>query len=376
MAQWNDEDLPPWYWMAGRFDTVIIEDGVENIGSYAFNSCDLQSVTIPASVTSIGEAVFCWVETVRYGGNMLVWYQMQEDTYWYSELLCDNTTVTDSCGADLMYTMDFASGALTITGTGAMPRWKEESDVPWVSFRDLIHTVVLGEGVTSITRYAFVGCSLESITIPVSVTTISSDAFGWAETVYYGGSTNDWYQMVGNNTYWFENLSSGQTTTEGSCGADLHYLLDFTDGKMTISGTGAMARWMEDTYVPWYAVRDQIRSVVIEDGLTNITRYAFVGCSLEYITIPASVTTIHDEAFGWAEVVNYAGSTMDWYQLVGGNTSWYGTLNSGSQTAEGSCGENLRYAIDYEANLLRITGTGSMRSDPGQRDEHRGTCVL
>ena len=38
---------------------VIIPDGVEKIGSYWFWGCDIEEVTIPASVVEIGADAFC-----------------------------------------------------------------------------------------------------------------------------------------------------------------------------------------------------------------------------------------------------------------------------------------------------------------------------
>ncbi len=360
MTQWESEEEVPWYPVRDRFDTVVIEDGVTSIGSRAFCDCNLQDVTIPASVTSAGEDAFSWVRTVRYGGNLLTWYTMFEDTNWYSELLCDGTTVSESCGADLTYTMDFTSGALTISGTGAMPRWRDETKVPWYRFRDKIHTVTLGEEVTSISRYAFAGCELESITIPVSVTTIAEGSFSWVHEVYYGGSTIAWYRMVEGYTGWYENLNSNDQTTEGSCGTNLTYTLDFSDGRLVISGTGAMARWMDETKVPWYEVRNQIRTVVLEDGVTSISQYAFRGCDLDSITIPASVTTISANSFGWADSVYYAGGTAAWYQMLGSYTGWYSELHSSGENAEGSCGDNLTYTLVFSTGMLTISGTGDM----------------
>jgi hypothetical protein len=49
----------PWYSKRGKINKVIIENGVTNIGKYAFIECDvLTSITIPNSVMSIGEGAF------------------------------------------------------------------------------------------------------------------------------------------------------------------------------------------------------------------------------------------------------------------------------------------------------------------------------
>ena len=84
--------------------------------------------------------------------------------------------------------------------------------------------------------------------------------------------------------------------TSGEKGNNLTWILD-DEGVLTISGTGAMANWNWEGS-PWYANKDKIESVVIEDGVTSIGNYAFFSCaSLKNITLPNSVTSIGDGAF-------------------------------------------------------------------------------
>ena len=60
MGNYSSSNEPPWvsYWYWTYIKTVVIEDGVTSIGTYAFRSINVTSVTIPNSVTSIGTYAF------------------------------------------------------------------------------------------------------------------------------------------------------------------------------------------------------------------------------------------------------------------------------------------------------------------------------
>lgn len=88
----------------------------------------------------------------------------------------------------------------------------------------------------------------------------------------------------------------------GSCGVETNpYPLTWTfyeSGKLIIKGSGAMSDYSLSSWVPWKSYREQIKSVEISDGVTNIGMRAFDLCTeLERIHIPDSVTKIADCAF-------------------------------------------------------------------------------
>ena len=70
------------------------------------------------------------------------------------------------------------------------------------------------------------------------------------------------------------------------------------NGKLTISGTGAIYDFAANFKAPWDGVRDKIKTVEIEDGITRIGEDNFFYCdNLTSISIPESVTSIGSDAF-------------------------------------------------------------------------------
>ena len=78
--------------------------------------------------------------------------------------------------------------------------------------------------------------------------------------------------------------------------AEITWTLSDDGTTLTISGTDMPGYY--SYFSPWYSQKEKIKKVVIEDGVTNISAYAFSGCSgLTSITIPNSVTSIGYAAF-------------------------------------------------------------------------------
>ncbi|MBQ7399428.1 MAG: leucine-rich repeat domain-containing protein [Clostridia bacterium] len=63
-------------------------------------------------------------------------------------------------------------------------------------------------------------------------------------------------------------------SASGTCGNKLSWSLD-TDGVLTISGTGDMTDWSSVESTPWYDYMSDIKSIVVENGVTSIGNNAF-----------------------------------------------------------------------------------------------------
>lgn len=93
----------------------------------------------------------------------------------------EESQYSNSCGKNATYSVDETTGTLTISGTGDMDYTNPSNfSYGWDNYNDIyfIKTIVIEDGITSISDGAFSGCtSLESITIPDSVTSIGDNAF-------------------------------------------------------------------------------------------------------------------------------------------------------------------------------------------------------
>ena len=245
---------------------VVIEDGVTSIGDFAFFYCSsLTSIEIPSGVTSIGKNAFQYCSSLT------------------------SIEIPESVISIGNNTFEHCSSLTNITIPGSV------TSIGMSAFSDCssLASITIPESVTSIGNYAFYNCTgLTSITIPKSVTSIGSNVFGGCTVLT---------EVL---------LENGSTLTSGQLGVDASKIATYwnednltwtltADGTMTISGKGAMKEDYNTYYSPAYD-NENIKKVVIEDGVTSIGEYAFSGCrSLTDITIPGSVTSIGDSAFEW-----------------------------------------------------------------------------
>ena len=89
----------------------------------------------------------------------------------------------------------------------------------------------------------------------------------------------------------------------GTLGANLTWTLT-QGGKLTISGNGAMPDFASNTDQPWNKFNDQILTIVIEDGVTNIGNNAFYNSNAFSVSIPNTVNTIGNNAFRGSSITS------------------------------------------------------------------------
>ena len=114
-------------------------------------------------------------------------------------------------------------------------------------------------------------------------------------------------------------------SSAGYCGDNARYVL-YKDGRLIISGTGIMRDYA-------FYNRTDIKSVKIEDGITEIGEYAFYQCSeIKDISLSEGLKLIDNYAFarcGKLTKINIPDSVTEIGADVMALTAWYHTLSAG-----------------------------------------------
>ncbi|MBR7032036.1 MAG: leucine-rich repeat protein [Clostridia bacterium] len=254
--------------------SVTIPDSVTSIDWGVFNNCSsLTNISIPNSVTSIGESAFLCctsLTSVTIGDSVTsIGYSAFSDCTSLTSV-----TIPDSVTSIGGYAFSGCTGLETVN--------LDMATIP-STFRGLssIKTVNLGEHVTGIGDYAFSECSgLTSVAIPDSVTSIGDSAF--------------------------YNCSSLSNVTVGKSVSRIGYSAFSGCEVLERVGISDLAAWCAISFCDnplnyahaLYLNGELLTDLVIPDGVTSVGATAFRGCAdLVRVTIPDSVADVNASAF-------------------------------------------------------------------------------
>ena len=311
-------------------ETIIIPEGVTNIGYSAFRYCSsLTSITIPESVTSIGGEAFYGCSgltsvTIPEGVTSIISNTFSGCSSLTSITIPDSVTsigerAFSSCSSLTSITIPegvTSIGDSAFSGCRSLTSITIPEGVTSIGDREFqycssLTSITIPEGVTSIGASAFSGCSsLTSITIPTGVISIGSQAFYACSSLTFI-KIPDGVESMGDQAFF--NCSS------------LSYIIlpnSFTSiGSSAFSGCRSLLNITipnSVTSIKSHAFWDcsSLKNIVIPSTITNIPNSAFSGCSsLTNITIPSTLSSIGSWAFYRCyRLVNvyYLGSESDW----------------------------------------------------------------
>ena len=265
------------FWLCDNLTTVSLPDGVTSIGEEAFKECSsLTTINLPNSITTIGANAF--------NGTKLT-----------GPLNIPSSLV--SLGDNAFH------GCSGITGTLVFPAAMENISTNVFAGCSGIEEIVLPRGVLTIGAGAFNNCSgVQRLWLTNSIQSIGANAFNGMKSlkkVYFSGTISEWETGI----QWADKgyqigvaITTNEEIASGSCGQALTWSLG-TAGDLTVSGTGDMASFTA-TGAPWAEYRDQVKLVIVGQGVTSIGSSAFQDCkNLETVSLPGSLTALGKAAF-------------------------------------------------------------------------------
>ena len=262
---------------------ITIGDGVERIGSSAFEECDsLERINIPfigEKADGSGATHFGYIfgansysDNNKYVPKSLKEVNINDgvtnicDSAFRSCSSLTNVTIPDSITSIGSFAFSGCSGLTSITLPDSVMSIEEST----FSGCNRLTSITIPDNVTSIGNSAFSGCSgLTSITIPSSVMSI-------------GG-----YALSGCSGLTSVTIENGVTSIKYSAFRNCSSLSDVTiPDSVTSIGDSA------------FEGCSGLTSVTIGNGVTTIGRWAFQDCiGLKCVTILGGVSSIEEEAF-------------------------------------------------------------------------------
>ena len=285
----------PWYDYQKEITSVVIDDGVTNIGAYAFyGHTAVTSVSIGSGVTTIGEDAFenctALTEITIPEGVTSIDYAA---FYSCSSLATiEGGSGVTSCGNHVFDGTPWLTAQSTAQSTNVIYFGKVALKLK----NGMSGSVNIADETVGIAGAAFAHSGITSITIPASVTNIGTQAFSFctslATVTFAEGSQ---LTTIGENAFEYcSNLEAisfpaSVTTIGAQAFTNCTALTAITiPASVTTIGDAAFNAC-------WY-----LATVNFAEGsqLATIGESAFADCyGLSSITIPASVTTIGDAAF-------------------------------------------------------------------------------
>ena len=305
-------------------EEYVVREGTEVICDGALRSTGIRSVKLPSTIISIGSEAFasntfldsCNIPaSVKYIAHNNPWREcfhiMNMDIqsknfiikdgilyssdfrivygaiYWKSVFNIDNRSKKICANAFL--SNRFNKNKLKSIGLSNI----EYIGIAAFSGCGSLQSVTIPNSVTSIGDKAFSSCiSLQSVTIPNSVTKIGDEAFGWCKSLQSVTISNS-VKSIGNKTFWWcESLQSVTIPNSVTSIGDDAFISCLSLQSITIPNSV--------TKIGDYAFElcESLQSITIPNSVTSIRNGAFSRCySLQNVTIPNSVTSIGNGAF-------------------------------------------------------------------------------
>lgn len=220
---------------------------------------------------------------------------------------------SNKCGENL--TWEFADGILTISGTGDMYDYSSADPAPWSEYNDIIASITISDGVTSIGDNAFHSCCAGSIDLQcTSLISIGKNAFSRC-TMLTSIFIPESVQSIGSEAFSLcEGLSMVELPTTLTKIPDGIFtdctLLDSITIPDTVTeiGANAFSKCMEFSLTG------------LPSSIKSIGAAAFANCgNIESLALPGTLESIGEAAFNGTAInkANFDGTPERWTAIGG-----------------------------------------------------------
>lgn len=220
----------------------------------------------------------------------------------------------NKCGENLTWKLD-EIGILTISGTGDMYDYSSADPAPWSEYNDIIASITISDGVTSIGDNAFHSCCAESIDLQcTSLVSIGKNAFSRC-TMLTSIFIPESVQSIGSEAFSLcEGLSMVELPTTLTKIPDGIFtdcaLLDSITIPDTVTEIGANA----------FSKCTEFSLTGLPDGIKSIGDAAFENCgNIESLLLPKTLESIGNAAFGGTAIdkASFDGTPEKWVAIGG-----------------------------------------------------------
>lgn len=331
---------------------VTLHEGITTINQRAFYNCKLAEITVPSTVTSIGNGAFksnpttsvtwlpknCSIGTGEYApfystNSKITSFTFGDSVQTVPAYLCKNMNLLDtivlppsvnSLGTyAFAYCSNLKSINLPVTqktlpvsfleGCTSLESIELPATLTTISTDAFygcskLANVTLHEGLTTINQRAFYNCKLAQITIPSTVTSIGNGAFKGNPTTSVTWHPKNCSTGTGEDAPFY---SASSQITSFTFGDSVQIVPSYLCKNMSKLETVVLPSTVTNIGQCAFMYCTSLKSFEFPKGIKTVATSVLEGCTaLQSVVIPSTVNSINQDAFygcsGMQEIHNFA----------------------------------------------------------------------